>query len=165
MSLRPDIGVADADDSPFEPSPGRLPSSNRSGSAPAPASVPAATGPHPAAAGLPDASRRATARPVLLRFRPGVCRLASEDMTDPTVADVVRALCRALRVAPGELAFAALTGAEAAHDGAWVVRETFEAGAPVVTRLCRVDGMTGPWLEIGRARLVYAGWRPPPPFH
>jgi hypothetical protein len=157
-------------DNPFEPEPRRHPFTQGSESAPVAIRAPAAEVPSPAAGlpGLPaDLPSRQDARPVALRYRPGAAAVLWDELSDPTLRQVVQALCRALTVQPAALAFAAHDQAAATGDGAWVMTRERE-DAPPGPRLCRVFGLTAGWLTAGRDQLIDSGWRfnpPPPPIY
>lgn len=95
-------------------------------------------------------------------FRPP-CTVAVLGLYGASLADVVRAVCRRLRLAPWEI--------EAERDGKpgdrgwsierfWIVRRH---GADVGQRLARIQGggMTATYVNLELSNQLKAGWTPP----
>jgi hypothetical protein len=108
---------------------------------------------------------REPAHPVRLTYRPGVSRVAVNDLHDPTVREVVQALCRDLGADPVDLQVA-----KGDSRTAWALLDRIDAetGGYALQRVCKVEGLSMHWLRMGLSDLIASGWirtaaYPPPP--
>jgi len=105
------------------------------------------------------------AETITLTFRPGVSRVAWEQLTSPGLVQIVQAASRALRLVPAQLEIEPhggdLPALKPGTRSAWILGPARHSdGRTEIRRLCRIDGVSAPWLEIALRAVQASGWQP-----
>ena len=92
-----------------------------------------------------------------IKYAPGVCATDHAQLFDPDVRDVARAICRHMGVGPGDwVAVSAVLG-QFERARTWIYDLPPEQDG---RRLAILSGVSFAYLNVGRAILLNALWRP-----